>query len=299
MDIATQKPVSGKASAGGKGHVGAALATVFMREDEAKIRSDLKATDSLKARLRRLAKLSEPDHIEFRATMEARRDELKAQAKAAGFDKWTEWFTKGGEEGLVGRSLNTGLSLWQRLSTACQKGTTWIDYELSWGALTAKATEFNNAQGASSGQGQNNPKKAGVLDKAKSFVKATMQDENGKIKAELITPQDVKIGDKTVTQIPLVESLMMMLSMADPEDSVLDELVAKVQQFKKDRHDMRAKAAEATAQAQAAARKTTTEKKAIQNRSATGSPGKDLTERAMAIVKESAGKPRARRTVRA
>lgn len=265
-DIREKTPVSTKASAGGKGHNGAALATVFLQEDERSAREAWKKQESMKDRLKKLCKLTEPDHVEFRATLEEKRAEIRAAAEKAGMSQ-ADYF-KSGAEGSIANVLNVSVSLWQKMSVAAQNGFK-PDYSMGWNDLSQKATEFNKSKGNGTATGNgtagSGAKGTPLLDKAKQFAKANLKGADGVVKADLIKPQEVVVGSSKVMQIPLVESIMLMLSMADAPDEVCDHLIEKVQQFKVDR----AKARDA---AKAAADKA---KKDSATAPETGSPGRE------------------------
>jgi hypothetical protein len=284
-DIRTQKPVASKGSAGGKGHQGSALATVFLREDEAAIRADFKKQDSMKDRLRKIAGLGTEERVEFRATLEEKRAEIRAAAEAKGM-KQQDYF-KSSIEGRVHGSLNVAISDYSRLSKALDKG--WKpDYSMHWLDLKLKATEALDSSGSSGGNKPDHANKRTLVDKTKNFVKGNLLNANGKVDKAMLKPVDVKLSDdKTVTQIPLVESIMLMLVMADAPDAVLDELVAKVKEFQTNRAKSKETAGKATAKARASAAKTPAEKKEIQDRSAKrGSVGADaLADEAKALAK--------------
>ena len=80
-NVASRKPVSRKASAGGEGQSGAALATVLIQEAEAKAAREQAEYRSLKDRLTEIKALTGADHLEFRKAMVARQGVIEAAAK--------------------------------------------------------------------------------------------------------------------------------------------------------------------------------------------------------------------------
>lgn len=270
-DIRNQTPISSKASAGGKGHNGAALATVFINETETAAREMVRQAESMKSRLKKLTALTAEDHVEFRATMAAKLEDLKGQAEAAKLSL-NDYCKQDNKAGQIAAVVRTSVSLWMKLSTACQAGFT-PDYGMAWANISKAATEYKSSTGSPDGkQATAGRKPTPVLDKTKNFVKGNMLDDAGKVKPELI--------QKTDTGIPLIESIMMMVMMADAPDELVDELVGKLQQFKKDRTASREAAAKAAAKASKTSKEATTAEP-------TGNPGETLVERGKAAAKAS------------
>ena len=224
------------------GAYGAGLATVFLNEDEKGIRDAIKKTESMKDRLKKLVKFTAEDHAEFRAVLEAKRLNMGTAAKAAGFENLGDYFTKGGIEGQVAKSLQVTISLWLKMSKATQNGFK-PDYEMAWADISSKATQAADAKSAKAGEGKGTPvnpaaaaaekaKTASkLLDKAKSFVKVNLRDDKGQPR------NDVNRAE------------MMALMCLDCTVEELDAIIARLTAERDNKVKARELAAKATAKA--------------------------------------------------
>lgn len=165
---------------------GSRLAMVFLKEDEASVRSSIKVAESMKERLRKLCKLTVEEHTEFRATLEAKRDEFKAAMKTAGFEAQTKFFTEGGVEGAVANGLNATISLWQKLSNKVQANFK-PDFKMGWNEISKAATNYKAEQAGGVVVEQSDTERraeevkaaAKVVEKAKAFANTTMLEGEG------------------------------------------------------------------------------------------------------------------------
>jgi hypothetical protein len=133
-------PRGKKGGANQKGKNGAGLALVFIKDAEDRAGQELKAELSMKDRIKELMPLTQADHQEFRAALEARRDLIKAEA-----DKAKITMTAYLQADTVARSLNVTLSLWLKMSRAIETG--WQpNLEKAWGEISKSATDALDAQ---------------------------------------------------------------------------------------------------------------------------------------------------------
>lgn len=141
-DIREQSPVSNKASAGVK-HAGDGmrLAIEFLKDAEAQAKEEAKKGESMKARLVKLTKLTKEEHNAFCAHMNEKREELKQQAKDAGYDTMQKYIESGTKNGAVAASMQATISLWIKMSIACAFG--WKpDTKKPWATLSKEATNY-------------------------------------------------------------------------------------------------------------------------------------------------------------
>jgi hypothetical protein len=141
-DLQSRAPVSGKASADGSGHNGAALAVVFIKMAEEQGDAVAKVTNanakSNKDKLRDLFKLTADDHIAFRLELEKRRLEIEKGAEKAGISI-AAYREADPKEDYVYVQIST----WRMLSTAMQN-TFKPDMDLPWLQILSSARDHNN-----------------------------------------------------------------------------------------------------------------------------------------------------------
>ncbi len=247
-DIRKRSVVGGSKSAPAvmAGAHGAGLAVMFLKEDEASIRKEYadaeKKKESMKSRLKKLVSFTAQDHAEFRAVLEAKRLDMGATAKVNGFDKLGDYFTQGGIDGQVAKSLQVTISLWLKMSKATQNGFK-PDYEMAWADISAKATPYADPKVNMAGGGKGTPvnpaaaaaekaKTASkLLDKAKSFVKVNLRDDKGQPR------NDVNRAE------------MMALMCLDCTVEELDIIIARLTAERDNKVKARELAAKATAKA--------------------------------------------------
>lgn len=186
-DLATRKPISGKTKIGQHGAQGAAYAAVIIQTAEAAAQAEEQVRVTMKDRLRELVTLGRDEQVAFRATLEVKREEIKAAAGAAKLGV-ADFLAAHPVE----NSVYVTLALWQKLSLACEAGFA-PNYGLPWAAISKAATDHNASKGKPSND-LNNPQPVGptarkqgrkpqdVVDKVKTFVKANLLTQEGTTK---------------------------------------------------------------------------------------------------------------------
>lgn len=128
-------PHKRKATAGGTGHNGAALASVLIQQAEAKAKAVTAEWKSLKERLAEIKLLSHEDHIEFRKAMVERQAQITNAAKLVNVNIMTYR-----SQNPEANTVYNACSEWMRLSEACDAG--WNpDMTLGWNELKGLATQ--------------------------------------------------------------------------------------------------------------------------------------------------------------
>jgi hypothetical protein len=164
------KKVSAKGAAGA---YGAGLALVFIKEAEESAQAELRAEVSYKDRLRELEKCAREDHLEFRKGLDERRDLIGKEAAKVklGVAKYLEANT-------VDRTIYNRLSMWDRMSRACEAGYR-PNYDKSWAEISLGASDKLKAQAAAEAQAKINER-----------IKAIESDES--------KPAEVKQAEITI-----------------------------------------------------------------------------------------------------
>jgi hypothetical protein len=141
VDIATMPVIqSGKAKAPTKGgSKGFALGTIIVREAIDKANAEAKHNETMKQTLKRIKAFTREDHLSFRAVLQDKLDEQSAVAKALGTNLTAY---RAGDS--VVNSIVVTVSLWRKMSTACEVGFT-PDYACPWSELSCQATEAVNS----------------------------------------------------------------------------------------------------------------------------------------------------------
>jgi hypothetical protein len=152
-NVAEMKPVSKAAAAANvTGAIGAALAEVFFQFEENRAANILGEQKSMKERLKEIAGLpGNKEHVAFRETLAAHVKEINAEA-----DKFKLKLTDYLDSNPAAAHMYSSLSMWQRMSRACELGTGWINYEKPWAEISKAATQALNAQAATAEQARLN-----------------------------------------------------------------------------------------------------------------------------------------------
>jgi hypothetical protein len=148
-NVAEMKPVSKAAAAAMvNGAIGAALAEVFFQFEEKRAAHILGEQKSMKERLKEIAGLpGNKEHVAFRETLAEHVKEIHAEA-----DKFKLKITDYLDSNPAAAHMYSSLSMWQRMSRACELGTGWINYEKPWAEISKAATQALNAQAATAEQ---------------------------------------------------------------------------------------------------------------------------------------------------
>lgn len=123
-----------------EGAQGFALGTVIVRNAVETAERESKQAESMKDTLRRLQVLARPEHLSFRAVLEAKLEETKAEAELLGYS-----LTAYRAMSPKANSVSVTVSMWLKMSKALECGFT-PDYDQSWAYNSRKATEQNEAK---------------------------------------------------------------------------------------------------------------------------------------------------------
>jgi hypothetical protein len=148
-NVAEMKPVSKAAAAATvNGAIGSALAEVFFQFEEKRAQHILGEQKSMKDRLREIAGLpGNKEHVAFRETLAAHVKEINKEAE--GFKLKLQDYL---DSSPYKAHMYSSLSMWQKMSRACELGTGWINYEKPWAEISKAATQALNASAATAEQ---------------------------------------------------------------------------------------------------------------------------------------------------
>jgi hypothetical protein len=148
-NVAEMKPVSKAAAAAMvNGAIGAALAEVFFQFEEKRAAHILGEQKSMKERLKEIAGLpGNKEHVAFRETLAEHVKAINAEA-----DKFKLKIADYLDSNPAAAHMYSSLSMWQKMSRACELGTGWINYEKPWAEISKAATQALNAQAATAEQ---------------------------------------------------------------------------------------------------------------------------------------------------
>jgi hypothetical protein len=153
-DLTSRAPVSQQESANVTGTLGAAAAETLYKaiETQAKavVQVLVKAETSLKGHLGDILRLSDEDHVAYRAALEKHVNEIGVAAKNAGLD-----VTKYRQSDKTVNYIYVSLSEWKRLYLAVQAGflandPAWKD--MPWGEIKKGASDYLKASAAKAEQ---------------------------------------------------------------------------------------------------------------------------------------------------
>lgn len=195
-------PVPGRASAGGKGHQGGALAHEVIADVERDAREHTRQAATQKERLAELVLLARAEHIAFRTDIEGRMKQISDAATAAG--KTTQVYRAENPES---NSIYTMLSVWKGLSVAVEAGFP-PDFTKSWQEIGKAATEWKNATGKADPkliEKLHTVKEMKLPKKAKEKqVAAVVAEINKTVVAERANPTKRKTADPDTARISKV-----------------------------------------------------------------------------------------------
>jgi hypothetical protein len=148
-NVAEMKPVSKAAAAAMvNGAIGSALAEVFFQYEETRAQHVLGEQKSMKERLKEIANLpGNKEHVAFRETLAAHVKEINKEAE--GFKLKLQDYL---DSSPFKAHIYSSLSMWQKMSRACELGTGWINYEKPWAEISKAATQALNASAATAEQ---------------------------------------------------------------------------------------------------------------------------------------------------
>jgi hypothetical protein len=217
-NVAEMKPVSKAAAAAMvNGAIGSALAEVFFQYEERRAENLLKDHKSMKDRLREIAGLpGNKEHVSFRETLAIHVKEINAEA-----DKFKLKLTDYLDSNPAAAHIYSSLSMWQKMSRACELGTGWINYEKPWAEISKAATQALNASAATAEQARLREQAAKIKADTK-MTEARKEAEiaviNAKMKAAAVK------GSPTARQAPGQTTQATPESNYDKAIKLLDQL---------------------------------------------------------------------------
>lgn len=189
-------------AAAAKGAAGHALAVVYIKNAEQAAEAEVKAAESMKDRLKKVQALDRESHVEFRQVLEARVQMVRDVASGLGIS--LAEYRKGDA---VSNSVISTVSMWQKMSKACEAGFT-PNYDHAWAVISMAATDALEAKAST---GKPDP-------------------ETGEVTAKTANPT-VRKGRKAQTNLEKVQALMKDFPLQDKE-AVSDWLIKHIASLK-------------------------------------------------------------------